>query len=73
MIAQTNESTSNECINCSTPIDESAILDIRSTNKGILISRMSLQQRNSIVNPAKGLLVFVLDEVEPFFPIFLEK
>lgn len=36
----------------------SAILDIKSTNKGLLISRMSTTQRLAIASPAEGLKVF---------------
>ena len=38
--------------------DSSAILDITSTDKGLLIPRMSATQRMAIVNPAKGLMVY---------------
>jgi hypothetical protein len=44
----------------STP-DNSAILDVKSTSKGVLIPRMSLEQRNAIENPASGLMVFCTD------------
>jgi hypothetical protein len=36
----------------------SAMLDIRSSSKGLLIPRMSALQRSSISNPATGLLVY---------------
>jgi len=36
----------------------SAMLDIQSTEKGILIPRLSTDQRNAITDPANGLLVF---------------
>jgi hypothetical protein len=36
----------------------SAILDIKSTNKGILVPRLTTAQRTTIVSPATGLLVF---------------
>jgi hypothetical protein len=36
----------------------SAILDIKSTAKGLLIPRMTTAQRTAIATPAKGLLVF---------------
>ncbi|MCX7696393.1 MAG: hypothetical protein N2Z72_01715, partial [Bacteroidales bacterium] len=39
----------------------SAMLDISSTSKGLLIPRMSAAQRISITSPAHGLLVFDLD------------
>jgi len=36
----------------------SAVLDVSSTEKGLLIPRMSTNERTSISNPAKGLMVF---------------
>lgn len=36
----------------------SAALEISSTNKGLLLPRMSTSQRNAIVSPATGLLVY---------------
>jgi len=39
----------------------SAILDVKSTNKGVLIPRMTTAQRTSISTPASGLLVFDTD------------
>jgi hypothetical protein len=38
--------------------DSSAILDVSSTQKGMLIPRMTEAQRNAIPNPALGLLIF---------------
>ena len=38
--------------------DTSALLELRSTEKGILIPRLTTTQRNAIVTPAKGVLVF---------------
>lgn len=43
--------------NAATP-DASAALDIQSTNKGVLIPRVSSVQRTAISTPATGLLVF---------------
>ena len=40
--------------------DSSSMLDISSTNKGLLIPRMSTSQIGAIVAPAKGLLVYDL-------------
>ena len=40
--------------------DSSAMLDVQSVNKGILIPRMTTDQRNAIVRPAEGLLIFNL-------------
>lgn len=42
--------------------DPSSMLDINSTDRGLLIPRMTLNQRNSIVNPAEGLLIYQLDD-----------
>lgn len=39
-------------------VSPSAALDISSTQKGVLIPRMSILQRQSIVNPADGLQVY---------------
>ena len=38
--------------------DPSAMLDVQSTSKGLLIPRMDSTQRNSIASPAEGLLVY---------------
>jgi carbonic anhydrase/acetyltransferase-like protein (isoleucine patch superfamily) len=38
--------------------DASALLDVKSNSKGILIARMNKAQKNAIVAPATGLLVF---------------
>jgi hypothetical protein len=53
-------------INTSIP-NASAILDIQSTNKGVLLPAMTLAQRNSIINPAMGLLVFQTDSTIGFY------
>ncbi len=51
----------NVGIGTTTP-DASAQLDISSATKGMLAPRLTLIQRNAIANPAKGLLVFVLED-----------
>ena len=38
--------------------DASAVLDIESNSKGLLIPRLSTSQMNAVSNPARGLLVF---------------
>jgi hypothetical protein len=43
-------------------VNPSAMLEIKSTDKGLLIPRMTTAQRNSISNPTGGLLVFDTDE-----------
>lgn len=42
--------------------DASSMLDINSTEKGILTPRMSTAQRIAISEPANGLLVYDVDE-----------
>jgi len=42
--------------------DASAILDIKSTDKGILIPQMTINQRNGIVNPVNGLMIYCSDD-----------
>src|SRR6185295_9778777 len=41
-----------------TSADPSAILDASSTTKGQLVPRMTTAQRDAIINPALGLLIF---------------
>ena len=45
----------------------SAILDITSTNKGILFPRMTSAQRNAIATPDIGLYIFDTDTKSPWF------
>lgn len=47
--------------------DQSAILDLSSTNKGLLMPRVTLQQRSSIQNPANGLIVYQTDMISGFY------
>lgn len=53
-------------INTETP-DSSAILDIESVEKGILIPRLTSLQRLAIDSPANSLMVFDLDESAIFY------
>ena len=41
--------------------DGSAILDVSSTTKGLLVPRMTQTQRDAISSPATGLLIFQTD------------
>lgn len=52
LLAQVSISTDN-----SSP-HASAMLDIKSNSKGILVPRMSTSARNAIGSPAKGLMVY---------------
>jgi hypothetical protein len=47
--------------------DGSAILDVKSTNKGMLVPRMTTAQRTAIASPSKGLLVFDNDTGDFWF------
>jgi len=38
--------------------DPSAMLDVQSTSKGLLLPRMTTEQRDAILNPANGLQIF---------------
>ncbi len=42
--------------------DPSAMLDIQSTTKGVLIPRMTATQRDAIGSPAQGLMIYVTDD-----------
>ena len=42
--------------------DDSAILDITSAEKGLLLPRMTADERDSIDNPATGLIIYNLDD-----------
>jgi hypothetical protein len=39
--------------------DASALLDVKSINKGVLVPRMTKPERNTIASPSTGLLVYV--------------
>jgi hypothetical protein len=43
------------------------MLDVESTNKGVLIPRMTFAQRGAITSPAEGLLVYQTDAPEGFW------
>ena len=51
-LAQVSVSTDNRSPH------ESAMLDVKSTSKGALMPRMTFEQRNTIPNPAEGLMVY---------------
>ncbi|MDP1621129.1 MAG: tail fiber domain-containing protein [Bacteroidales bacterium] len=47
--------------------DNSAMLDVKSTTKGMLIPRMTLAQRNAIASPAAGLTIFQTDNTNGIY------
>src|SRR5215217_7077686 len=45
----------------------SALLEVKSTTRGVLFPRMTLIQRNAIVSPATGLLIYQIDNTPGFY------
>src|ERR1041385_6643129 len=66
--AQTNifPSSGAAGIGTTTP-DASSLLEVKSTTKGLLISRMTQTQRNAIASPAIGLLIYQTDKTPGFY------
>lgn len=63
--AQSNEGI---CISSTpTPPDQSAMLEVKASDKGLLVPRMTLAQRNLISNPADGLWIYQLDQEKGFY------
>ncbi|MDC0231324.1 hypothetical protein OAK19_05100 [Aureispira] len=53
--------------NANTDPDVSALLDVSSTSKGVLIPRMTEVNKNAIITPAEGLLVYQTNGTTPGF------
>ncbi len=68
LFSQTNTfpSTGSAGIGTTTP-NASSLLDISSTTKGVLISRMTKAERDAIASPATGLLVFQTNSTAGFY------
>ena len=66
--AQTNKFPSSGAagIGTTTP-SSSSLLEIKSTNKGLLIPRMTQTQRNAITSPATGLLIYQTNATPGFY------
>ncbi len=45
----------------------SALIDMNSTNKGLLLPRMTKAQKNAISSPATGLLLYQTDDITGFY------
>jgi hypothetical protein len=45
----------------------SAMLDVSSTNSGMLVPRMTQSERNNIASPATGLLIYQTDNTPGFY------
>lgn len=61
-----NTNTGSVGIGTSVPAP-SAKLEVASTEKGVLLPRMTMAQRNAIVSPANGLLIFQTDNNPGFY------
>jgi hypothetical protein len=61
-----NKNTGNVGIGTNVP-DQSAILDLKSDSKGLLLPRMLAGQRTSLSQPATGLLVYQTEAPEGFY------
>ena len=47
--------------------DASAMLDVKSTTRGMLVPRMTKAQRDAISSPATGLMIYQTDDVSGFY------
>ena len=56
-----------QSVGINTTPDNSAVLDVVSTSKGMLIPRMDSMQRTSIASPAIGLLVYQTNKKKGFY------
>ena len=66
LIAQnTFPASGNVGIGTASPVS-SALLEIRSTSQGMLVPRMTKAQRDVIVAPVKGLLIFQTNSTKGF-------
>lgn len=53
--------------NDGTDPDLSSILDVKSTSKGLLLPRMTQAQRDAILSPAQGLIIFQTNNVSGYY------
>lgn len=68
LIAQSPINTEGVSISSSVaPPHPSAMLDVQSSSKGMLIPRMTSTEKFGISNPAEGLLIYQTDEVSGFY------
>ena len=59
-------STGSSGIGTTTP-DASSILEVKSTTQGLLIPRMTSNQKNNIVSPATGLMIYQTNAATGFY------
>lgn len=67
IISSTTEAQNMAINNDGTKADTSAILHLKSTNRGLLLPQMTEGQRNTIYLPATGLLIYQTDNVPGFY------
>jgi len=68
MLLAASVSAQNVGINADNSLPHaSAMLDIKSSNKGLLIPRLSQTERNAIASPATGLMIFQTDNTAGFY------
>ncbi len=68
LLSAFNSMAQNENVGIgTTKPDNSALLDLTSTSKGLLIPRMTLAQRAGIKSPATGLMVYQIDFFTGFY------
>jgi trimeric autotransporter adhesin len=68
MLALSMSVTAQVAINTDGSVpDNSAMLDVKSTDKGILLPRMTLAQRNAITSPANGLMIYQTDNSPGYY------
>lgn len=65
--AQSSSQSNTDCINCPSDKHSSAIFEVRSTNQGILVPKMTSEEKMAIQNPAQGLLIFDLTNAQFYY------
>jgi hypothetical protein len=66
--AQTNTFPSSGAAGIGTTSpNASSLFEVKSTSKGVLIPRMTQKQRNAIISPATGLLIYQTDNTPGFY------
>ncbi len=67
LVSMTSFAQSISISNSGATPDASAMLDIKSTDKGLLVPRMTATDRGSIASPATGLIVYQMDGASGFY------
>jgi hypothetical protein len=67
LLVSSGFATAQNNVGINTTPDASAVLDVSSSDKGVLVPRMTKAQRNLISTPATGLLIFQTDDTPGFY------